>query len=380
MKPEKALLIAAVLADFCYSIASLTIPMVLVRELRLGTLECGWIAAAASLPYTIACFGFGKLVHREEHRKFWSLLGVAWLAVGLAGLAFVHSYRGFFLWAATAPALGLFWPIAQAWTGGRRSPQETSRRLRYFNVAWTVGMMIGFAAAGAIYRYGSQWSFLSAAAVAALLGLLIASVEAPPPAPAGAVSPAAGHGPDLVRLAYVCNFTAYFGLGIVRSIYPDLGHYLGFSARLVGILEATLMAVQAAAFLLMTRSAWMYSRAVLFGGLAAGLVGLACLFVSGLAPVHFAGMALLGVMGAVVYKFSLYHSIVRPVGRKTLTGNHEGILSAGSLAGFILGGYAGHVTGNHFAPYMLAAAALAAVMAGYVIAWRRSTSFSLRAN
>lgn len=302
---------------------------------------------------------------------------MAWLATGLVALAFAKSFSGYFLWVATLPALGLFWPVAQAWMGGRNTPQETSRRLRYFNVAWTVGMMIGFAAAGAIYRYGAAWSFLSAAGVAVIIGIMLWFVQTPAPASASALDagPAAVvHGPDLVRLAWVGNFAAYFGLGIVRSIYPDLGHYLGYSESLIGGLEATLMGVQAVAFLLLVNHAWMYRRGFLFSGLLAGLLGLVCLFVSRAPFVHGFGMVLLGVMAAVAYKFSLFHSVVRPAGGRTLTGAHEGILSAGSLLGFVLGGYAGHVTGNHFAPYQLSAVVLAVVLVGYVIMWRRKAA------
>lgn len=371
MKPEKALLYAAFWADFCYSLAALTIPLVLVKELGYGTLECGWMAAAASCTYTISCFLFGKLSQREDQRKFWSLLGIAWFTAGVVGLSFMGSLAGFFLWAATAPALGLFWPVVQAWMGGRCPPVETSRRLRHFNLAWTLGMMVGYLAAGGLYSLGARFSFLLAAAIMVGLGFVIAAVRTPPAAPLPAVdfSPIPFRGADLLLLSYLCNFTAYFSLGIVRGLYPDLGHSISFSAELIGGLAAALMGMQAVAFYLLTDPNLMYSRKLLFSSLVLGMAGLACLFLFVSPWAHLLGMLLLGVMAAVAYKFSLYHSIVRPPGRRTLTGNHEGILSAGMLVGPLVGSYAGHLLSSHVAPYQLAAWVTLAALALFAWEW-----------
>ena len=363
MQAQRTLLVAAFGADFALSLAGLSIALYLVKVLGHDTLACGEVAAFGSLSYSIACFAFGKLSHRRERLPVLAAFGAAWFAVFMLAMAFVPSLPGFFLWGVVVAGMAVYWPALQVWMGGSRSPAETSRRLRRFNIAWTLGMMSGYFASGALFDLRPSLGFLVAAvAMFSLVPLLLLAQAEPATEIAAPPAGGAAHGPDLLTLSWLCNFTCYFCIGIVRAIYADLGDHLGFSAFIIGLLTALLMAAQAVTFFAVRNPDWMYRRVVLFAGLVAGLGGMLLLCLFDHVLIHALGMILLGVMAAIGYKFSLYHSLVRPAGGKTHTGNHEGILSAGNLLGPALGGVAGYALASPYAPYQLAAVVLTGVI------------------
>jgi MFS family permease len=344
MTRERGIVISAFFVDHCQMLLIMTVSFILVKRLSLSTFQCGLVAATASLTYSISCFVFGKLSHTYGHKNS-SRFGILFFAfITLCLIVNQSLFSILIIWPLAMVGLAFFWPALQAWLSAGKDPERITRDFSYFNFAWCLGMMTGSWAAGFLFELSPDSAFYLSLVVILAIVVVLSRTPDPPPelnkvenrsdAPALKI-------PPILILGWIGNFAAYFTLVIIRGIYADLGHQLGFSAPVIGILAGLQLGIQACCFLFLNlHPALLERKGVLLSGMVLGICGLGVLVFT-LSPwLHALGMVLLGVMAAILYLFSQFHSVSRPDGGRALSDWHEGVLAMGGVLGPLLGGLA----------------------------------------
>ncbi len=361
--PVPKLLIAAFVMDLSVAMVGLSVQF-RANELGATPLVLGLLGTASSLAYTIGCLFTGRLSDRFGRRLLAGgsclICAGAWLAMTGAGtpmrLLAIVPFSG--------AAIAMFWPPLQAWlsevtVGGRGRLVEN---LGAFNVAWTVGLMLGPPVAGFAWALGSAAPFIIA--TASVLGVLILLHTIPAHVEGGgedapeddAERPDGEVARRFLYLAWIANFASWFGRGMNGVVFPKLGLDLGLSERTVGLVIASLLAGQLIMFLfLRTRSSWRYHLWPLTIALVAGGAGYVLAYVSASPLAFAASFALSGVGAGVTYVASLYYSLEGGAdSRGGRTGIHEAVLGSGLFIGPLMGGILGQSMGLR-APYVATA-------------------------
>ena len=252
----------------------------------------------------------------------------------------------------TGIALGLFWPPAQAAISDDTKPEQLSRALAEFNVAWTSGKGLGFFFAGIITEAVRPEAAVLAGAVPLAAALFVIPRRAAPPAeriaPAGSPPPRSSR--NLLALAWAANAVAY-GLSSTFHVHaPVLLVDRGENAFDFGAFLGIVFAVQAICFAALAR------RTPSFRDLAAahatGILSLVIfLYVPGFLG-EVASAIPLGISLALAYHASLHASLHRERGRGLAAGIHEGVIGVGSSLIPLAGGMLA-ARGNLNAPFAL---------------------------
>lgn len=369
--------------------------MVNLRALDLGAsaLMIGVLLGACwGIPYVAVSMATGTTVRRLGAR--WTMaLGSAMFAVSVAAYGSAHS-TGVLLAAAPLGGAGsaLFWPAMQTCLPAE-TPDETRIRSGVFNMSWTLGILIGGAAAGHAYRLaGPRWSFwFVAIIIGAVTAIVIARVKAVS-APVGHGEPAAAtapspHGGEFLLLARVANFVMWFLGAAAGAVFPRIARALGFDDGSIGEIAAAVWLGQVGAFALVSRGAWWQWRVLpLAAALCVGMAAMAFLawgagaadsvmrrepVIAGLASafgagaVFVTGFALIGIARALTHASSMHYSLLVGPSPEANMGYHEAIIGGGFVLGPLAAGFAADTLGLR-GPFLLSAllgmAALVAAM------------------
>ncbi len=383
--PVYRIFAAALVMDLAIAAIGLSVQL-LGSELKASPAMLGWLGTIGALAYTIGCIFTGTLSDRLGRRLLTSascvICGIAWLLMTRA----TSPWQLMAILPFSGAGISLFWPPVQAWlseitVGGR---DRLNRNIGGFNIAWTIGLMVGPVIAGVAWEYGQPvfgrtLPFLIAVACAAAMLILLQTIPRSVPgggeaAPedADAVLPHAKVASRFLHLAWIANFASWFGRGLNIVVFTELGTRTGFSASTIGTTISMFLAGQLLMFLyLRKRSGWQYRVWPLLASLliSAGAWVLAWFahtpFVFGLA------FAIAGIGAGVTYVSSLYYSLEgHAVSRGARAGIHEAVLGSGVFLGPLLGGQ----VMEHFglrAPYLVTAGVFVAFTAVVYFAWRQ---------
>lgn len=253
-------------------------------------------------------------------------------------------------------ATGLFWSPIQAWIGDAAAGGgQLTRSIGRFNVAWSVGLLLGTAAGGALFAWHPAAPFLSGAALTALIGMLLArlpdpSRQHPSPGPAAHPdgpdrTPPAGSAAPLEAMTWwllvgrLAVFAPYFVFTGINSLFPKLAAGHGYSPSAIGLLLACIGVARTAAFYgLGSWAGWPYRLGMVvsaFALTAAGTAGIAF----PLGPLAY-GMCflLVGWGQGIGYASSLYYALDAPGSRGRRSGLHEFAVNIGGAAGALAAG------------------------------------------
>lgn len=355
MKKESFLYVIAFLMDGCMAVVGLCVPLV---ALQLGATydDLGMIGAVGAAIYSGCCLFSGRLADRFGYRP---IMAMATLGVGFVYVAYFfvsHIWHLVVLAGCLSLSISHFWPPLQAWLGRGKSRQNLLQTLGRFNVAWSLGFLIGPFVGGLLFEAEPNSAFL--------LGMLcmfvifgaflvlkiheqaeISTHEQPEAMPLARV---------FLPMAFVANFATFFSIGTVRSLFPKLATDLGIQPGVLGGLMALIGLAQLTAFYFMARTeAWQFKRLPLMVAQGGACLGLLALGV-GTHPALFAlGLLSIGTLAGVTFTASIFYSLYTqgPGGRRT--GFHESIVGSGFLFGPLLGGLTGEYLGAR-APYGLA--------------------------
>jgi len=358
------------------------------HELHATPTMLGLFAAVSATAYTVSCLFTGRL------SDTWSRRGPIVLSCVLCAGVWVAMTRATQPWhlLALTPISGastaLFWPPMQAWlaeltSGGRKG---LVANIGAFNIAWTLGLMVGPPLAGLIWAFGRPAPFFLSAAV--VLGLLAFITTIPRGQRQDAPREAAEELPTVDRpvadhyltLARIANFGSWFARGLTSVAFPKLGKELGLSEAVIGMVLAAFLAGQLGMFAyLRRRSGWQYRLWPLLAAELVGCIGMMIAFVAPTPSIFAVGFALGGACAGVTYVASLFYSLHgESVARGARTGIHEAVLGTGVVLGPLSGGLVANYISLR-APFALTAAVFCLVaVLNLFVWWRRIWPVRLR--
>ena len=376
MRKAPFLYLSAFLMDGGLALASLCIPLLAIRVG--GTYDdLGALRATHSLTYALGAFWLGRLADRIGYQR--SMAACCLLLVPVfAGYYYVSAvWQLFGLALLTGIATCAFWPSLQAWLAEGQRSDGLRRRIGSFNMSWSLGMVAGPGLAGALYAAyaGLSFALLAALFFAMFVGVVLLQVredgrEQGNETETETASLAAAR--IFLPVAWIANFSTYFAIGIVRSLFPKLATDLGVQTAHLGYLMALIGLAQLATFALISRTErWQFRLWPLVAVQLAAMLALSVLAFSTSLIAFAGGLLLLGVMIGFTYTASGFYSLHSTAPGGGRIGIHETILGGGNLVGPLAGGLVGEYIGAR-APYMLAAGVIAIALAAQAIYLRRA--------
>jgi MFS family permease len=280
-------------------------------------------------------------------------------------LAVDRVWQLFALAALSGIVLSGFWPSLQAWLGRGKDRRQLLPSVGRFNVAWSLGFLVGPALGGMLYAVSPDRVFALAAALVGIVFLSVSLLPVQEEEPAGrggdeAATLAAAR--RFLPVAWTANFATFFAVGSVRSLFPKLATDLGIAPGSLGWLMALIGLGQVLAFLLISRTdRWQFRLAPLAAIQLLNVAGLGSLIFGRSPELFAAGLLGQGALIGATFTASIFYSLHArgPGGRRT--GIHEGIVGSGVFIGPLAGGLAAEHVGPR-APYLLAAAVLLAAV------------------
>jgi MFS family permease len=349
-----------------------------------SALQLGILGAAGAFVYTLACPFGGRFSDLERGRaggRRVSLIFCCALLVVVDSFIFIVSgLRDLFIIAVCGYfCAAFFWPPLQAWlseVGGREGLAE---RLGLFNLAWSLGIMVGPMIGGFLFAvdYRLPWCYAITTNSSLVLLLLLlrrrAPAAAPPPPPPGEAA-RRGNAAEFLSLVLWANFASFFCLSNVQSLYPKLASVRDLSPQLIGCLLFMVGAAQSVFFIVLraTRS-WhfRYGPLVAVHGLAAA--GMLIIFQTASVPLLAFSFSLIGIALGLSYYSSIYYSLCGDGNAGHKSGIHELMVGSAFFLGPLLGGFAAQYLSLR-APFVLCAGLLAATAAWEALRWRAARS------
>ena len=351
--------------DGCLALVGLCTPLL---ALKLGATydDLGFIGAMGALAYTLSCLIAGRLSDSLGYRRVMTIAVFAITCI-FAGYLFVtHIWHLALLAALTGMTIANFWPPLQAWLGQKKNRRGLRQVLGRFNIAWSMGFLVGPALGGILFEWEYRYAFALCAILTGLLGLafiLIHFQESDVQVDSAAetvVAPLNAH--YYLPLAWLANFATFFTIGTVRSLFPKLATDLGIAPGSLGYLMALIAFAQLTAFYLMSRTdRWQFKIGPVIAAQLCAVLGMASLAQGSQALVFAIGLLLLGALAGVTFTISIYYSLYTtgPGGRRT--GIHEAIVGSGFLVGPLAGGLIAEHLGAR-APYWVSAGVICCVV------------------
>jgi len=362
--PAKRLILLSFVVDIGAGCAILVVQLKGIK-LEASPFALGLLGAAQFVLYAPVCVISGRLSDRLG-RRFVTVAASAVLLSAWGGMALARSvWQLLPLAVLSGTGLALLWPPIEAWLADLAgdSVRLLNRHIGLFNIAWTVGLMVGPLVAGHLWESYGEGVFLIAAGTA-LVCLLLALLTPTAPTATEHADPPAQLPPQRVRwflyMAWVAMAVAIFARGMIGACFPKLAVSLGFSPRLLSVLLFALATGQGLAFLV-TRitTVWQYRLWPLY---LPPLAGLAMMLIGAFTRnvVIFAGsFAIVGAAVGLSYMCGITYALqAGSEGRGKRAGVHEAIMGLGLVAGPLLGGLAGQYV-NLQAPFLVGGAVFA---------------------
>lgn len=382
LKPRQLLTVylPALLMDFAFS-SLLTNTSFYTSHLGLSNAFLGGLMAVTTAFFATLAIPFGRLSDRGDRR--W-VLYAACLLIGAVSIALPFCRNRLHLlliFPGVGIGMALFWPAYEAWLAERESEGELIHRVMLFNLFWSIGITLGPAASGYLYRDANPFTPFYLAGILSVLtcvtmfsnsagasGHPVESESAEPVFPPPAVRT------TYLHLARCANFASWFALGVLRRLAPKLTLEMGIAPSIYGNLMIALGGMQTLAFLVLGTgyaTRWHYRLAPLLI-----VQGLAILSFIGIAQIQHTllwtfAFAVVGVSVAFTYFSSLYYGLDRQVDKGNKSGWHEAILGVGILLGPFLGGIAADSQFGVQSPYLLCAVAIVVAIILEIFIYRK---------
>jgi len=314
------------------------------KRLGLGTTQIALAKGAATLPYVFMSVLAGRFSDRWGRWPI-AILGCLTIAIffGLVPLT-----TGLFTLLAVCAGVsfcqGFFWPPFQGWFGDAFPGPQLPRKLVFFNLSWSVGLMAGLLVGGYLFEVSAGALFLSSAggAVAAAAVLMVVPRRVREPESGGeresrSVSQATHR--RYLRAHRTANFVSYFCISNVITYFPLRASEMGWSPSAISNVVFVLGGVYVIMFPVMgIWSGWHYRPYAMVAAQALACVGVLGLGWGRSGAVLLPCLASVGLMLSVSYASSLYYSVSSEKSRGTQAGWHESLLRMGEFLGGVTGG------------------------------------------
>lgn len=344
-------------------------------HLGLSTTFIGIISAVRAGLFVCFAVPFGRASDRYGRTR---LLYISTLLFVIVSLVISRCKSAFSL-ALVFPLTGiiqaLFWPVYEAWIADRHGEGSLQRRIRFFNVSWSIGIMLGTFIPGHLYRLNPLLPFYSTSIVSLCNFVIIWSqnktfgsqstirrqednskiynelttkeIDKPPKD--------VKINPVHLNIAWIANFSSWFTLGILRSLSPKMAIEIGIKADTFSNLMLLLGISQTFMFFYLGTKSSQKLHYRLFPLLSfQALASLALLLIWKFYNIQIWAVAffLIGITTGMTYFSSMYYGLHGNLDKGVKSGLHEAILGSGTLLGPLVGGIAADKFGVQ-SPYFL---------------------------
>ena len=314
-------------------------------ELGASASQLGWLGAVWIGVYAMLALVTGRFSERVGRRKL-AIIGCV-IAACMALVCSLTTRVGWLLVfsAVFGGGVACFWPSLIAWLGEGLSGRKLAARLTIFGVAWNIGLLLGYALTGILFKHGPKLAFYASAGFILLIALLLLLPTQPVNGAGSVPDEPVVHipkGRGFRKTAWWANFTTNFALAGTSALFPQLATHLGIGADVHGALlaagrGAALLAFVALQFLMFWRTRlWPLWIAQL--GCAASLVWIG--FAD--ATWMFAAVWIIGgAASGYAYQASIYFTLEEMTEKGKGSGFHEAVVGSGMFFGPMLAGWVG---------------------------------------
>src|SRR5882724_6270837 len=348
-------------------------------ELGASASELGWLGAVWIGAYAILALVTGRFSDRFGRRKLAITGCVVSICMALACSLTTRIDLLLVLSGLFGCGVACFWPSIIAWLGEGLDGHKLAARLTAFGVAWNIGLLLGFALTGFLFKHGPKLAFYAPASFISFIAVLLLLPTRQPTGGDGSErnEPIVDIPKDrgFRKTAWLANFATNFALGGTAALFPQLATHLGIGADVHGALLAAGRGAALAAFVpLQLLTFWrtrLWPLWVAQLGCAASLVWI------GLANATWmfaAAWIIGGVVSGYAYQASIYFTLEEMTEKGKGSGFHEAVIGSGMFVGPVLAGWVG---GHHSlrAPYFFCAAVLVVlIVVQMALVWARRHS------
>jgi MFS family permease len=363
MKKEPLLFAISFTIDAAFGIVGIAIPLLAVY-MGASYDDLGLIGAVSFLVYSVGSILAGRLSENCGYRN--TMIAASALAVPLLLVfPFVSTvFQIILLSGVIRISLAGLWPPIQAWLGNGKEGFELSQTLGRYNVCWSMGILVGPLAGGALYGIGNRIPFIIAAILMGSICLAMLLFRTPGEnrkASSPENPPHQSQARRFLPIALTANFAGFFSAGAVRALFPKLISDLGISTDILGILLSLIGLAQVIVFLAVSKNnRWEFRFFPLAAVQVLAACGLLLLVMTDSTFAFACAMLLLGTSLGATFTASIFYSLLSGGGGRR-TGIHESIVGSGYFLGPLVGGIAAQHLGSR-APYLLSAVVMLIVV------------------
>ncbi|HEB30579.1 MAG TPA: MFS transporter [Spirochaetes bacterium] len=246
-------------------------------------------------------------------------------------------------------AMSFFWPPIMGWLSLDIEGSRLGKSMSYFNIAWSLGIIIGPTLAGILSAVNPELPLYAGSALFLLNGIIVTAASFLMPSirtdknidlPDNGDSPKTDTSTILRFSGWVGLFTTFVIIGVIINIFPIYARdELLLRKEVIGLLMLSRSFIAVFVFILMGHSVIWHFRIL---PMAIGQVCLAgvmvfMIFVSS-PPVLALSISLVGAFRAFSYNGSVFHGVSGSINRTGRMAVHEAVLAGGLIFGPLFGG------------------------------------------
>ncbi|MCD6505671.1 MFS transporter [Candidatus Poribacteria bacterium] len=311
---------------------------------QLGLLGFSW-----GIVYSFASFISGRLADRGPRRLF-LIFGLSIYGAVIIGYSFSGSVRDLIMLNLLS-GLGsaFFWPVFETFLHEEADPGGTNRRMGFFNLGWTMGIISGSAVGGYLMAFGprSVFRFLGGLIFLTLsyLSLRLRGCPAKVTSVGEEDMRKKVSLPDLrgrlkfLYVAWIANFVLFFSGAATSNMFPKVARVEGIPDGIIGVLLSLINVGQGITFFILSRtSIWHYRMTPIFAFEGVSLVGMLLLGFGGERSTYAFGMLLQGLGRGMTYASSLLYVLSATESKGANAGVHEMLVGSAFTLGPLLAG------------------------------------------
>lgn len=327
--------------DMSTSSAVLGMPFY-ASSLGASSFTIGITASLSTLLFVIFTRVFGRLSDRVNRKRVPQIACLCFALLYFFMPLCKNVKQIMLLFPMTGLMLAGFWPPFEAWIGEINNGHSLVKRVKFFNLSWTLGVMIGYAASGYIYElhYSIPFYFSCAGSLCSFITL---TFQKTPNKSKKTESSETAKVNYLTRkfllISWIANFFSWLTLGVLRFIFPKMISELGMSSSLYGRLMLAWAGIQGIVFYILgSTEKWHYRFNMIIGFQVLGCLGFLIIWRT-ISPLYWIfALMLFGLCTGVTYFSSIYYSLYGHTDLGNKSGWHESILSSGGFIGPFIGG------------------------------------------
>ena len=354
------------LVDLALGCVLLALPLLAITKFNASPLTLGLLGALGAGMYSLSVLFVGHLADALNRKKL-IILGCLLFGLVYSLMPAVTSLNQIFILVPfSSISMSLFWPTIQSWMAQGLDKKRLIRAIGYFNIFWSLGLMLGPFIAGFLFEKNYVYPFRFGASVALLTACLISwqKIKRVPvkslAADNGQSEERVSQADTFLKVAWLANFTSFFIIGIIRNIFPKLALSLSIEPSALGTLLLCLGLAQTLIFLLLKKiTFWHKVIWPVFFSQAISLLGLFLIFIGQTFSIFALAFIIIGMTSGITYFVSLFFSLYE---QRKKAGLHEAFLAMGVFCGPILGGFFAQQF-NLKTPYLAAVGVILIAMA-----------------